>query len=383
MFPSVFPRFIRILTALWRWLAFPIFLACLESIYHNRSIHTNLIVPLDEPFGLGCQDFANFPTQRANATLLMLARNTDLEGAKSAISSVERRFNRRANYPLLVLNDQNFTKEFEAAIKSVSSGHVSFAIIPKHMWGYPSNVDQKIAEQAMKKQEADGILYGASLSYHHMCRFNSGFFFDVGPLTNYRWYWRIEPEVEFTCDITYDPFVEMQRRGKKYGYVIALWELYKTAPTLFRKVSDYKKSHRIRTSRLWTKLVDRSRLFWPIRSFLSVFSNRDLGGDEWNLCHFWSNFEIADMDWFRSKEYRDFFDYLDRDGGFYYERVCLIFAVPSNTNVFSGVMLQSIHSQQHCCCKIMNCIIFKTGATSIHHFNIYPQCPRIKSSQLP
>jgi len=54
----------------------------------------------------------------------------------------------------------------------------------------------------------------------------------------------------------------------------------------------------------------------------------------YNLCHvlipgrwfhqlilqFWSNFEIADMRFFRSKMYTDYFEYLDRTGGFFYER---------------------------------------------------------------
>ena len=35
---------------------------------------------------------------------------------------------------------------------------------------------------------------------------------------------------------------------------------------------------------------------------------------------FWSNFEIADMRFFRSKLYSDYFEYLDKTGGFYYER---------------------------------------------------------------
>lgn len=39
------------------------------------------------------------------------------------------------------------------------------------------------------------------------------------------------------------------------------------------------------------------------------------------MCHYWSNFEIADMDLFRSPLYRSFFDDLDRTGGFYFERV--------------------------------------------------------------
>jgi hypothetical protein len=33
----------------------------------------------------------------------------------------------------------------------------------------------------------------------------------------------------------------------------------------------------------------------------------------------WSNFEIADMDFFRSKVYTEFFEHLDASGGFYYE----------------------------------------------------------------
>lgn len=39
----------------------------------------------------------------------------------------------------------------------------------------------------------------------------------------------------------------------------------------------------------------------------------------------WSNFEIADMDFWRGEAYTEFFDYLDKHGGFYYEvRVSLL-----------------------------------------------------------
>lgn len=43
-------------------------------------------------------------------------------------------------------------------------------------------------------------------------------------------------------------------------------------------------------------------------------------GESYNMCHFWSNFEIARLDWFRSKEYNDFFELMDRSGGFWMER---------------------------------------------------------------
>lgn len=34
----------------------------------------------------------------------------------------------------------------------------------------------------------------------------------------------------------------------------------------------------------------------------------------------WSNFEIGNLDWLRSQAYVDFFESLDKDGGFFYER---------------------------------------------------------------
>ena len=34
----------------------------------------------------------------------------------------------------------------------------------------------------------------------------------------------------------------------------------------------------------------------------------------------WSNFEIGSLSWLRSQAYTDFFQSLDRDGGFFYER---------------------------------------------------------------
>lgn len=43
-------------------------------------------------------------------------------------------------------------------------------------------------------------------------------------------------------------------------------------------------------------------------------------GATYNFCHFWSNFEIGDLDFFRSKVYMDYFEHLDKSGGFYYER---------------------------------------------------------------
>lgn len=50
--------------------------------------------------------------RRANATLLMLARNSDIDGAVSSVRAVEDRFNAKFGYPWVFLNEVPFSDEF-------------------------------------------------------------------------------------------------------------------------------------------------------------------------------------------------------------------------------------------------------------------------------
>ena len=59
-------------------------------------------------------------------------------------------------------------------------------------------------------------------SYHHMCRYFSGFFYHHPLLADVDYYWRIEPDVHYYCDLDYDPFVFMQQRyGLSTGHAFA------------------------------------------------------------------------------------------------------------------------------------------------------------------
>lgn len=46
------------------------------------------------------------------------------------------------------------------------------------------------------------VIYGHSVPYRNMCRFNSGFFFHHPLLANFDYYWRVEPHVKFFCDLS-------------------------------------------------------------------------------------------------------------------------------------------------------------------------------------
>lgn len=49
------------------------------------------------------------------------------------------------------------------------------------------------------------------------------------------------------------------------------------------------------------------------------FETRTCEDGDPNSRQVWSNFEIADMDFWRGPAYTAFFEYLDSKGGFYYE----------------------------------------------------------------
>lgn len=115
----------------------------------------------------------------------------------------------------------------------------------------------------------------------------------------------------------------MARRNKVYGWTISLWEEPDTCPSLFRHVSDWKDNNKVATTSLWRAMQQASWLPYPFRTWLGWMPVHDRYGDVWSLCHYWSNFEIADLDFFRSRRYQDLFEYLDSKEGFYNERVSL------------------------------------------------------------
>lgn len=113
---------------------------------------------------------------RANATLMMLARNSDLDGAVASVKSVQKQFNKDFDYPWVFLNDKPWSDEFVKGVMKAGAGaQMTFETIPAHMWGYPEWIDKEKARGKMYEMQRAGIVYSGTESYHHMCRFQSGY----------------------------------------------------------------------------------------------------------------------------------------------------------------------------------------------------------------
>ena len=143
-----------------------------------------------------------------------------------------------------------------------------------------------------------------------------------------------------------DPFIHMERNNKTYGFTIAVKELRETVPNMFRYASAYKRMNNFTSKGLWEMFLEKPEEketelpkddpkykkplpeeilnSEPGAGALPEIDPDAMEGENYNMCHFWSNFEIARLDWFRSKEYQDFFDTMDRSGGFWMERVSLV-----------------------------------------------------------
>lgn len=347
---------------------------------------------VDKPFVLGCMDpLVENKEPRANAVLVVLARNKEIDGVLESMRTLERHWNRWFHYPYVMLNDQPFNSTFKEAIRNATESDVQFGLIEPNVWNFPEWADEEDINEGIAKQGDRAIMYGGMASYHRMCRFYSGAFYDHPLLASYDWYWRVEPEIKYFCDITYDPFKYMEKNNKVYGFTIVIKELVETVPNLFRHTYAFKKEHNITSKGMWemflTKheendLGDGSKDSGSVRrkkklklreerlkdkleaeklletlpeeaiigdsttdgkilagknllptddsdQILDVdnydyLSNEvppySINGETYNMCHFWSNFEIARLDFYRSKEYRAYFEALDRAGGFWTER---------------------------------------------------------------
>lgn len=86
---------------------------------------------------------------------------------------------------------------------------------------------------------AQNVIYGGSVPYRNMCRFNSGFFYRHPLLMKYRYYWRVEPSVKFYCDINYDPFLVMEDEELVYGFTLSLYEYTETIVTLWDETKKF------------------------------------------------------------------------------------------------------------------------------------------------
>lgn len=180
----------------------------------------------------------------------------------------------------------------------------------------------------------------------------------------------------------------MIEQNKTYGFTIAVKELRETVPNIFRYASAYKRLNNITSQGLWemfvepkppapepdlgadTPLPEEILQSDPGMNSLPDIDLETMEGEKYNMCHFWSNFEIARLSWLRSKEYNDFFEMMDRSGGFWMERVSSIVSHLEYADTNSGVTPLSTPSPPAFSSAPRTSTTSATSGTGTRPFNI-------------
>lgn len=224
---------------------------------------------------------------------------------------LERTWNSKFNYPWTFINDEPFDKRFKEETRKVTKAEIRYEVVPKEHWAVPSWINEDLFQESVNVLKDQDVQYADKISYHQMCRWNSGMFYHHPALQSVKWYWRVEPNVKFFCDVDYDVFRFMADHNKTYGFNINLYDSPQSIATLWPETIKFLADHN-------SYLHPNNAMDWLTDATRRPEHNMKANG--YSTCHFWSNFEIADMDFWRSRPYEDYFQHLDRAGGFFYER---------------------------------------------------------------
>ncbi|QPG73060.1 hypothetical protein FOA43_000364 [Brettanomyces nanus] len=261
----------------------------------------NLVKPPEDP--------ASY--ERANATFMILARNQDSSDVVHTIKQIEKHFNSKFHYPYVFLNDAEFSKHFKERVQKEISSDAYFETIDPKEWNQPDDIDKERQNKGMQELANENVAYARQLSYHNMCRYYSRGFYNHPRMKQFKYYWRFEPKTEYYCDIDYDVFKFMRDNHKIYGFTLALYDIHQSIKSLWPRTMEFIEQH--------PEYVNRNASFsWLVNDLQNPQKAQYANG--YSTCHFWSNFEIADMDFYRSNAYSEWIEYMDQTGGFYYER---------------------------------------------------------------
>ncbi|KAH6644914.1 glycolipid 2-alpha-mannosyltransferase-domain-containing protein [Truncatella angustata] len=279
--------------------------------YNHRPVNSIPMSVLDQ-----------FIADKPKAALIALVRNSEEAGMVHSILQVEARFNNRKThrYDWVLFNNEPFTASFMAAVGNATTSRIFFEQIGQEHWQVPSWVNPSRYEVGREFQGGIGVGKAWLKSYHLMCRWYSGLFALESRLKSYDWYWRVEPDVQYTCNINYDVFRFMRDNNIAYGFNMAILDDARSFPSLWERTQTFKRQN----PHMVNQEADMRWLLHNTHEPGSIVRSgpgyQPVIDGEYNNCQFYSNFEIGSLNFFRSKEHQSYFQHLDRSGSFFYER---------------------------------------------------------------
>ena len=192
-------------------------------------------------------------------------------------------FNKKYQYDVVIFHE-NWTKDYCGRLAERYQG-TTFRFV---------EMTPIIPEGVFKR------VIGSSPGYRAMCRYMSGPIFQEELLGRYKWMWHQDADSRLMGPVNYDPFLWMEKHNKKYGFQCLMKEQDFACTGFWETTQKFIHENKVEPKSL-AKHLD--------------------GNGDWNLDYYYSDFAILDMDFFRSKQYIDYFIALDEADLFFRYRV--------------------------------------------------------------
>jgi len=217
---------------------------------------------------------------RINAAIYYLIRSTSVDNLNISLHSLDKYFNNRFHYPVIIFHEGTLSEEGRFAIQDMTQ---SLLIFQQVTFTLPDVITDPVPETVCFKQ----------VGYRHMCRFHAKGVYEESIMSHLDYVWRLDDDSILLSHITYDIFQYLSDHNLLYGYVIARNDLPHCVHNLWKTVKHY-----ISTNSIQTQFFDK----WPENKI------------------YYNNFEVSAMRLWRSQEYQHYMDMIDHIGGIYYHR---------------------------------------------------------------
>jgi len=242
----------------------------------------------------------------------------DIEKLKESLKRLDLFFNDQFSKPVIIFHE-DFSIEIQKEILNATKSRIHFQNI---IFTIPDFLDKSLIPETIYYKK-----WGFNIGYRNMCRFFAGEIFQHTSLQKYKYIWRLDSDSYLLAPIKYDVFNKMAEEKYVYGYQHIEKDVPEVSKDLWTITKKYISDHQINPT------------------YLSKFLNNG----EWDRSYYYTNFEIIDIDYFKSNVIKNFYQYLDKSGGIYYYRwgdaiirllTLAIFSDESKVHQFSDIAYQ-------------------------------------------
>ena len=220
------------------------------------------------------------PVDQPKAAVYYLVRSDRIRILGESLKALDKYFNNRFKYPVIIFHERNFTAYHRAQLREVTTSNLYFQLI---QFTIPDFI-----VQPFPKSECN-----YPVGYKHMCRFHSLGVYEQPIIKQLDYTWRLDDDSFILSNINQDIFRFMSDKDLVYGYTFVTNDAGRCVQHLWTNATSY-----IRDNHIKTQFFDK----WPDTKM------------------YYNNFEVSATKLWYSTEYKEYINMIDRAGGIYYNR---------------------------------------------------------------